>query len=194
MPGSVAGANLTKFESPDGYEFDAKFCVNLRSNSAPRQTAKFKKAQKGGKMLDEILDDEKFSAMMKEHVFECIEYLLKNDRSFSAMANLDLVKFDPELPEYISSTFTAPVIVFTLAGYTFSSAKLTPEELSFEAGFGKENFASVVSFPLGAIVQILVENSPILVNFSVYKTQKSQLEKSMSALMSNPNNKDLFKK
>nr|WP_315017466.1 hypothetical protein [uncultured Campylobacter sp.] len=145
-------------------------------------------------MLDEILDDEKFSAIMKRHVFECVEYMLKNDRAFSAMANLDLVKFDPELPEYISSTFTAPVIVFTLAGYTFSSAKLTPEELSFEAGFGKENFASVVSFPLGAIVQILVENSPILVNFSVYKTQKSQLEKSMSALMSNPNNKDLFKK
>ena len=194
MPRSVVSANLTKFESPGGYEFDAKFCVNLRSNSAPRQTAKFKKAQKGGKMLDEILDDEKFSAIMKRHVFECVEYLLKNDRAFSAMANLDLVKFDPELPEYISSTFTAPVIVFTLAGYTFSSAKLTPEELSFEAGFGKENFASVVSFPLGAIVQILVENSPILVNFSVYKTQKSQLEKSMSALMSNPNNKDLFKK
>ena len=44
-------------------------------------------------MLDEILDDEKFSAMMKRHVFECVEYLLKNDRSFSAMANLDLVKF-----------------------------------------------------------------------------------------------------
>ena len=194
MPRSVVSANLTKFESPGGYEFDAKFCVNLRSNSAPQQTAKFKKAQKGGKMLDEILDDEKFSAMMKEHVFECIEYLLKNDRSFSAMANLDLVKFNPELPEYIMSTFTAPVIVFTLAGYTFSSAKLTPEELSFEAGFGKENFASVVSFPLGAIVQILVENSPILVNFSIYKSQKNQLEKSMSALMSNPNNKDLFKK
>ncbi len=145
-------------------------------------------------MLDEILDDERFAAMMKEHVFECVEYLLKNDRSFSAMANLDLVKFNPELPEYIRSTFTAPVIVFTLAGYTFSSAKLTPDELSFEAGFGKENFASVVSFPLGAIVQILVENSPILVNFSIYKSQKNQLEKSMSALMSNPNNKDLFKK
>ena len=73
-------------------------------------------------------------------------------------------------------------------------AKLTPEELSFEAGFGKENFASVVSFPLGAIMQILVENSPILVNFSIYKSQKNQLERSMSALMSNPNNKDLFKK
>ena len=194
MPRSVVSANLTKFESPGGYEFDAKFCVNLRSNSAPQQTAKFKKAQKGGKMLDEILDDERFAAMMKEHVFECVEYLLKNDRSFSAMANLDLVKFNPELPEYIKSTFTAPVIVFTLAGYTFSSAKLTPDELSFEAGFGKENFASIVSFPLGAIVQILVENSPILVNFSIYKSQKNQLEKSMSALMSNPNNKDLFKK
>ena len=57
-------------------------------------------------MLDEILDDERFSAMMKEHVFECVEYLLQNDRPFSAMTNLDLVKFDPELPEYIKSTFT----------------------------------------------------------------------------------------
>lgn len=66
-------------------------------------------------MLDEILDDERFSAMMKEHVFECVEYLLQNDRPFSAMTNLDLVKFDPELPEYIKSTFNAPVIVFTLA-------------------------------------------------------------------------------
>nr|WP_314179579.1 hypothetical protein [uncultured Campylobacter sp.] len=27
MPGSVASANLTKFESPDGDEFDAKFCL-----------------------------------------------------------------------------------------------------------------------------------------------------------------------
>nr|WP_314399596.1 hypothetical protein [uncultured Campylobacter sp.] len=51
MPGSVEGENLTKFESPDGYEFDAKFCVNLRSNSVPRQTAKFKKAQKEVKCL-----------------------------------------------------------------------------------------------------------------------------------------------
>jgi hypothetical protein len=150
-------------------------------------------------MLDEILDDEKFSAMMKRHVFECVEYLLKNDRTFSAMANLDLVKFDPELPEYISSTFTAPVIVFTLAGYTFSSAKLTPEELSFEAGFGKENFASVVSFPLGAVVQILVENSPVLVNFAIYKkpvrphADKNKTQKSMSVFMSNPNNKEFLK-
>ena len=58
-------------------------------------------------MLDEILDDERFAAMMKEHVFECVEYLLKNDHSFSAKANLDLVKFNPELPEYIKSTFTS---------------------------------------------------------------------------------------
>ncbi|WP_314989842.1 hypothetical protein [uncultured Campylobacter sp.] len=51
MPRSVASTNLTKFESPDGCEFDAKFYVNLRSNSAPRQTAKFKKAQKEVKCL-----------------------------------------------------------------------------------------------------------------------------------------------
>ena len=115
------------------------------------------------------------------------------------LVNLPLVKFEPELPERVKSGFNAPALLFTLAGYTFESAELTREELNFEAGFGNENFASVVSFPLGAVVQILVENSPVLVNFAIYKksvrlhADKNKTQKSMSVFMSNPNNKEFLK-
>lgn len=147
-------------------------------------------------MLDEILDDEKFSLLMKMHIYECIDYLLQNNRAFSVMANLDLVKFEPELPSEISSHFRPPVVVFTLDGYTFESAKLSQDMLSFEAGFGADDFASFVSFPLGAIVQILIENSPILINFSIHKEKQepNKMEKSMSMFMSNPKNREFFKK
>ncbi|MGP1484735.1 MAG: hypothetical protein ACTTJC_01335 [Campylobacter sp.] len=145
-------------------------------------------------MLDEILDDEKFSLLMKMHVYECIDYLLQNNKPFSIMANIDLVSFSPELPTYIKDNFNQPVIIFALAGYTFESAVLTENEIKFEAGFGKENFASTVKFPLGGVVQLLVENSPILVNFSIHKEPANKVEKSMAAFMSNPNNKNLFKK
>ena len=147
-------------------------------------------------MLEKILDDEQFALLMKMHVHECIDYLLQNDCPFSVMANLDLVKFEPELPHEIMSKFKAPAIVFTLDGYTFSSAKLTQDKLSFEAGFGADDFASLVSFPLGAVVQILVENSPILINFSIHKDkeEKNKTQKSMSIFMSNPKNREFFNK
>lgn len=147
-------------------------------------------------MLETILDDEKFALLMKMHVYECIDYLLQNNYPFSVMANLDLVKFEPELPSEIKSNFKNPIIIFTLDGYTFQSAKLAQDSLSFEAGFGPNDFASLVKFPLGAVVQILVENSPILINFSIHKSkeQKNETQKSMSIFMSNPKNRELFKR
>ena len=83
-------------------------------------------------MLDEILNDEKFSLLMKMHVYECIEYLLQNNRPFSIMANIDFVNFSPELPEIIKQGFNQPVIIFTLAGYTFESAILSENEIKFK--------------------------------------------------------------
>ena len=148
-------------------------------------------------MLDEILDDEKFALLMKMHVYECIDFLLEKGVNFSVMANLPLVSFEPSLPDEISRSFSMPVIMFSLGGYTLESTMLTQDELSFEAGFGSENFASVVSFPLGAVVQILVENSPILVNFSIHKPKEKQADhtkKSVSVFLQNPKNKDIFKK
>ncbi|WP_169754174.1 hypothetical protein [Campylobacter curvus] len=148
-------------------------------------------------MIEEILDDEKFALLMKMHVYECIDFLLQRNINFSIMANLPLVSFEPELPAEIKAGFNMPVIIFTLAGYTFESTRLSEDSISFEAGFGAQDYASLVSLPLGAIVQILVENSPILVNFSIHKSKtahKDHTKKSISAFMSNPQNKDIFKK
>ncbi|MBR8462115.1 hypothetical protein KDE12_04500 [Campylobacter sp. faydin G-105] len=148
-------------------------------------------------VLENLLDNQDFGLLMKMHIYECIDFLLQNGINFSVMSNLPLVKFEPELPPEITSNFTMPVILFTLAGYTFESVKLSQESLSFEAGFGANNYGSVVSMPLGAIVQILIEDSPILVNFAIHKskpTQKSEAQKSMSVFMSNPKNRELFNK
>lgn len=148
-------------------------------------------------MLNKVLNDEKFALLMKMHIYECIEYLLENGINFSVIANLSLVEFKPELPQHIKDSFKMPAIVFMLAGYTFESAELSQEKLTFEAGFGSENFASLVAIPLAGVLQIAIEENPILINFSIPKTnniQNSKIEKSLSIFKSNPNNKKIIKK
>ncbi len=72
------------------------------------------------------------------------------------------------------------------------------DELIFEAGFGQENIGSFVSVPLSAILQIVIEETPILINLSIPKEPEEKdnggVEKSMEALLSNPENQKLFKK
>lgn len=147
-------------------------------------------------MLDELLDNDNFRLLMKMHVYECIEFLLQNNVRFSVLSNMPYVKFDPALPSPIMASMPMPVVLFTLDGYTYESAKLTQNYITFEAGFGSENFASFVKIPLGAIVQILVENSPILVNFSIHKenSHESKTKESMAMFLSNPQNRELFKR
>ncbi|MCD8478145.1 MAG: hypothetical protein LRY68_09910 [Sulfurospirillum sp.] len=72
--------------------------------------------------------------------------------------------------------------------------------MSFEAGFGNENFGSLVSVSLDAILQIVVEEVPVFINLStpskvVNKVPKEKgIKRSMEALMSNPENQKLIKK
>ncbi|OCR98761.1 hypothetical protein CFT12S02855_00845 [Campylobacter fetus subsp. testudinum] len=147
-------------------------------------------------MIENILKDEKFGALMKTHVHECLDYLLNKDIEFCILANLKYVSFNPELPKEISSSFKSPVILFCLGGYTLSSAILTNTSLSFEAGFGANDFASSVNVPTGAIVQITMDENPLLINFAVYKEDlnESRKQKSKQIFMSNPKNKGIFKK
>lgn len=145
-------------------------------------------------MLNELLSNDKFATLMKMHVYECIDFLLQNGINFGIVANLSLTEFNPPLPEDIAKNFTQPAIVFMLAGYTFDSAKLTQNKLIFEAGFGTQDYASVVSVELNGIVQVMVENSAILVNFSIPKQRSNDEKKSMSIFKSNPKNADIFNK
>jgi hypothetical protein len=73
----------------------------------------------------------------------------------------------------------------------------------FEAGFGSENFGSVVSIPLLSIVQIIVDETPLLINLASYKKEIKSIKKevdsggienSMSSFLSNPENSKFLKK
>ncbi len=150
-------------------------------------------------MLHQALSDEKFCEIMSEHVQDILEYLLDENINFSILTNIAEVGFQPELPSDITDSFK-PITMFVLAGYTFESAVIEDEMLSFEAGFGADNYGSLVSVPLLGILQIIVEETPIFINLSIpvnkkkKKEKKKGVKKSMEALLSNPENKKLLKK
>ena len=152
-------------------------------------------------MLHELLSDENFSSVMKLHARELIEMLLRKGVNFSVLTNISSVRFDPPLPEEISSTFK-PITLFVLAGYTFESPQTDEENLYFEAGFGTDNIGSFVTVPFSSVLQIIIEETPIFINLSipsknskeVKKEKKNGIKRSMEALMSNPENRALLKK
>jgi len=150
-------------------------------------------------MLHDIVDNDKFREIMIKHISDFIKYLFNENIEFSILTSLSNIGFDPPLPEYITTDFK-PITLFTLAGYTYDSARVENEVLTFEAGFGRENFGSIVSVPLYAILQIIVENTPVLINLSTppetkeKEKEKSGIKKSMDIFLSNPNNKKLLKK
>lgn len=150
-------------------------------------------------MLHKALSDERFCDIMREHVQDILEYLLDENINFAILTNIARVNFQPTLPDDIRDTFK-PITMFVLAGYTFESATISEDLLSFEAGFGVDNYGSLVSVPFLDILQIIVEETPIFINLSIpvnkkIKTDKKKgVKKSMEALLSNPENKKLLKK
>jgi len=151
-------------------------------------------------MLETLLGSSGFHGLMKKHIQEVLELLLQEGTNFSILTNISDVSFDPELPDEISKNFK-PITMFFLAGYTFESTQFDNGILSFEAGFGNNNFGSIVSLPIEAILQIIVEEIPVLINLSAppktampKSSQDLGLKRSMSAFMSNPHNQKLIKK
>ncbi len=154
-------------------------------------------------MLHDIVSKDNFRKMMQKHCEETIKFLFDENIEFSILTSLTNIRFDPPLPQDIIADFK-PITLFTLAGYTYESCNLQEEILHFEAGFGRENFGSFVSVPLYAILQIIIENTPIFINLSTppekyTKPQKkvandTGIQKSMDIFLSNPNNKKLLKK
>ena len=148
-------------------------------------------------MLQDVLNDSNFSGEMKRHVREVLEILLKRGTNFSILTNIAEISFEPELPAEIRSTFK-PITMFVLAGYTFESCIVDEWGVSFEAGFGHENYGSLVCVPLLSVLQIIVDETPILINLSVDveerpKPSSKGVKRSMEALLSNPDNEKLLK-
>lgn len=138
-----------------------------------------------------------FNGIMRNSIHNVIAYLLKEGVDFDILVRIEEVSFSPKLPKYISENFHE-ITYFILAEYTLSSAVLDNKTFKFEAGFGEENFASLVKVPLISIVQILVNDTPIFLNVAVdtaLKIEKRKLRrvrKSKNIFLSNPENRDLF--
>ena len=148
------------------------------------------------------LETQEFKIIMKEHILKIIKYLFSSNQEFSVACEISEVHFEPLLPHDIHESLPE-VTLFMLANYSFESASLENNYLSFEAGFGPENIGALVQIPVSAIRQVFVGEYPILINVSPSsKTENINDEKiededednSMNALLNNPENAKLLKK
>lgn len=151
-------------------------------------------------MIFNIVEDIHYKEMLEGQIFEVIEYLINKNEEFSITANIKGVSFNPEIPESISENFSH-FTLFTLSNYTYETIILTEQNITFEAGFGSENFGSVVTVPLYAIFQIVIDESILFLNptATVEKyfqkqenIEEDQSSRSMNAFTMNSKNKDLL--
>lgn len=151
-------------------------------------------------MTINLFQTPEYRALIQTHISETIEYLFNKNQEFALACEVRYITFLPELPSNIKDSFDDTVL-FILSGFTYESAQLGKGYFSFEAGFGSDNFGSVVSIPLLAIKQIFVGDNPIVINLAnpVIESEKKKevsasKKSSMEALLNNPENKKLLKK
>jgi hypothetical protein len=154
-------------------------------------------------MITNIIEDNKYKELMKIQIKDVIFYLLEHNEEFSITANVKGCDFNPQIPSSISDKFSK-FTMFALTNYTYSTILVTDEYISFEAGFGAENFGSIVTVPLHAIFQIVVNDSILFVNPTAtvekyFISQNNEVKKvvdkkkrSRSAFLNNPKNKDFI--
>ncbi len=142
----------------------------------------------------ENLQKKPFQNIMQEHISSTIGFLFDENQEFGVACDISYVEFEPMLPKEIYETLP-PVTLFMLANYSLDSATIDGNSLQFEAGFGSDNFGSLVYIPLLAIKQIFVGEYPILINIAspIEEEEREEID-SMSALLNNPENAKLLKK
>ena len=145
-------------------------------------------------MVSNILEDIGFKDLISSQVKSTLEFLLQKEQEFSVTVNIEATTFDPELPKEIKAQLQN-FSLFTLTNYTYTTIEVTDEYMSFEAGFGADNYGSVVKVPLQSIFQIVIDESILFLNpvATVDKFNKANTDEdkrdSMSVFKSNPNNK-----
>lgn len=145
-------------------------------------------------MINNIIENSEYKDLVSSQVKDTIQFLLDQSQEFAITANLDAVKFDPELP---SNTYQqlSKFSLFVLSNYTYSTIKLDESYIYFEAGFGSENFGSNVKIPFYGVFQVVVGESILFVNSvaTVDKFNEDNQKKSFNIFKNNPNNKNLIK-
>jgi len=154
-------------------------------------------------VLESLIEDRDFAKLMKKSMQEIIILLFEKEQNFGILCKIEDVSFHPELPNDMYAEFR-PLTLFFLAGYTFETAHIEDGMLIFEAGFGSENFGSVVSVPLLSILQIIVDETPVFINVAVEKepqevplvkeVDEKGVKNSMASFLSNPENAKFIKK
>lgn len=141
-------------------------------------------------MIKDIIENEDYKILVEKQIKESILFLLDKNQEFSITANIEPITFNPELPAVIRNQMHK-FSLFTLSNYTYTTIQVDDEFLSFEAGFGNENFGSVVKVPLYAIFQIIINESILYLNSiaTVDKFNKNLKKNSMDVFKNNPNNK-----
>ena len=153
-------------------------------------------------MIFNIIEDIEYKEMLEGQIFEVIEFLIDKGEEFSITANINGVQFNPTIPASIAENFPH-FTLFTLANYTYTTIQLTETHISFETGFGAENFGSVVTIPLHAVFQIVIDESILFLNptatvnkyFKKIENKEATIDqetRSKNAFMMNSKNKKLF--
>jgi len=141
-------------------------------------------------MITDIIENEKYKNLVSKQIKETIEFLLDNNQEFSITANIEGMSFNPELPKPIKDQL-AKFSLFILSNYTYTTVEIDANFISFEAGYGSENFGSVARVPLHCVFQIVVDESILYINSvaTVDKFNKNLEQNSMNVFKNNPNNK-----
>ena len=145
-------------------------------------------------MIKNIIENEEYKDLVEKQIKENILFLLEKNQEFSITANIEPITFTPELPAVIKSHMNK-FSLFILSNYTYTTIQIDDEYMSFEAGFGNENFGSVVKIPLYANYQIIVDESILYLNSVATVEKFNQIKKrsSFDVFKNNPNNKKFDK-
>lgn len=152
-------------------------------------------------MLENVIENKQFASLMQKNIRDMIVYFFEKEQNFGILCRIEEIGFEPELPTSINAEFR-PLTLFFLAGYTFDTATIEGNFLIFEAGFGVENIGSFVTVPLLSIMQIIIDETPVLINLASYEEEKFVekdmdelgVKNSMASFLSNPENSKFLKK
>ena len=141
-------------------------------------------------MVKDIIENNEYKSLVEKQIKETILFLLEKNQEFSITANIEPITFNPELPKVIKDQMHK-FSLFILSNYTYTTVQINDEYMTFEAGFGNENFGSVVKIPLYAIFQIVIDESILYINSvaTVEKFNKDLKKNSFNIFKNNPNNK-----
>ena len=139
----------------------------------------------------DLYKKDSYKNLVITNAYNTLEFLLKEGLDFMIVSYTNVIECNPPIPKDVIEFEESAI--FIIANYTKESAILNKDNLSFEAGFGTQNFGSTITIPLEAIEQIVVEEN--ILHISYYKPQKKiESKDSMELLLNNPENQKLIKR